>query len=102
MVNQAIHGESPPPVRALKIRLGCELCHVSQAQIRHHRDGPWNAQDALECGMIKDAHPSDSDALRACREPQILDRAASTVEIGVPHRRTAEDMTAPASARACH
>ncbi len=53
-----------------------------------------NPEQRPDIILAVERHPADSDPLRARRQPQVLDRQAGAVQVGVADRVAAEDLAA--------
>jgi hypothetical protein len=79
-------GLEPRPARA--------LVRIADAQPRD-RDDVWRDPEQLaDVVLAVERHPSDPDPLGPGGEPQVLDRQAGAVEVGVGDRVAAEDLLA--------
>lgn len=100
-MDQLLDRKSDPPPGHFKIGLYRKVGYIAETQVGQYGDRSGDTEHLLQRRMIQDAHPSHSDPLSTGREPQILNRAAGAVEIGVAHGRAPQDMSAAplASAR---
>src|SRR5262249_29825002 len=90
------------PPAALQLGVIEKRLGVAETQIGHRQNGIRYPEDPTEGLNRQDADPADADALGACREPEVLDRAARAVDVSVDDGVAAEDMGTTACPVACH
>src|SRR5260370_35726519 len=82
-VHQLIERHAAGPAPALQFRLVKELLGIPEAEIGNHHDVVGNTQKLPQLVVAENADPSDPDAFDPRGQPQVLNRAAGAVEIGV-------------------
>lgn len=85
-MHQFSEGKPPAPSHTLKLGLLGKYFNVSDAQVSDRNDGVWKPDESAEHLRFENAHPPHSDTLSPGGEPEILDRTAGAVEVGVKNR----------------
>src|ERR1700676_1931038 len=84
--------DSRQPSGNLQFRPRKKFAYISQTQISDRNYVLGNLQQPPEFGRLENAHPSHTDAFAACRQPQILNGAASAVDIGFANGVSSQDV----------
>src|ERR1700719_745546 len=90
--DQVLERNSRQPSGNLQFRARKKFAHISQTQISDRDYVLGNLQQSLEIGRLEDAHPAHTDAFAASRQPQILDGAASAVDIRFANCISSQDV----------
>src|SRR5580704_7893738 len=90
--DQILERNSRQPSGNLQFRPRQKFAYISQTQISNRDYVLGNLQQPLELGRLENAHPSHTDAFAACRQPQILNGAASAVDICFAYRVSSQDV----------
>ncbi len=101
-MNEPLNRDPPPPSDHLEIGLRGEFGDVTEAQIGHHRDVSRDLEELLHGCVVQNADPSYSDPFGSSGKPQILDRAAGTVQIRLAYRRATQDVRTASPMAAGH
>lgn len=101
-MDELIDRQPTSPPGRFEIGLRRKVGYITETEIGQHFDRRGNAKHPLQRRMVQDADPSDSDPLRPRRQPEILNRAAGTIQIGIAHRGTPQHVPATALAGAGH
>src|SRR5688500_17147127 len=71
------------PADVFELLLGFEARRVAHTQIVNHGDVSGDGQNLPQPLLRQNAHPTDAQSLGSGRQPKILNRAASGIEIGL-------------------
>jgi hypothetical protein len=71
------------PASLFKFWVLLKLGWIAKAEVRDRDDVGWNPKDFTQLREFDDRDPSHADSFRTCCEPEILDRTAGGVQIGL-------------------
>src|SRR5262249_52283858 len=89
---------SLPPPCPFQIRGYRKFPNVSHAQIGHRQDLIGQSENTREFLRVQNADPPNADPFRPRGKPQVLNRAAGTVQIGFENRTAPEHVWTAAAA----
>lgn len=101
-MNQPFDRNPISPSCYFQIRLRRKVGDIAETEIGQHFDRSGNTEHPFERCVIQDADPSNPDPLASSGQPEILNRAADTVEIRLAHSRTSQDIPAASLMGAGH
>ncbi len=91
-MNQPTNRNPLPPACGFKVRPRFKAGHISKAKIGQHRHRLGDADHPLQCLVVQNTDPADTDAFGTSRQPEILNGTARAIQIRLAHGRTTQDM----------